>query len=143
MEQQPQSPIPTPITPPPAAETPVMAPPAPIAPAGAAPAPPSKPPHNNRTYILIGTLLCLAILIAGVLYARSSVPVKEEAPVAVTPTALPTPTPPPNLSRMATTSAFAAYSQEIASFSATLDSFTLQDSTLAPPILDLELNLSN
>lgn len=142
-EQQP--PQAAPIIPPPAATPPVAAPVA--AALSATPTPPpvatSKPPRNNKLYILIGGVLCLAILITGVLYARSTVPTTEEVPVAVTPTVLPTPTPPPNLSRIASTSAFGAFVQEIASFSATLESFTLQDSTLAPPILDLELNLTN
>lgn len=141
-ELQPQA---TPVTSPPVATPPVAEPVATVTPSAPPPLPmaASKPPRNNSLYILIGGVLCLAILITGVLYARSVAPATQEVPVATTPTVLPTPTPPPNLSRIASTSAFGAFVQEIASFSATLESFTLQDSTLAPPILDLELNLTN
>lgn len=102
-----------------------------------------KPKRVNPLYIVIGAVLCTAILVFGFLYARSTAPATEAPPAAVRPTEVPTPTPPPNVSRIATTSAFMVFKEEIASFSATLNAFTLQDSTLAPPILDLELNLAN
>ncbi len=108
--------------------------------------PPTAPPKakkGNVLYIVVGAILFVGIAVFGLLYAQSAAPTTSAPPVAVTPTQIPTPTPPPNVSRIATTTAFMAFKEEIASFSATLNSFSLQDSTLAPPILDLELNLSN
>lgn len=105
--------------------------------------PPNTPAKINKRYLIIGILLLLGVIVFGVLYAGSITPAKEEVPATATPAVILTPTPPPNISRIATTSAFTAFSQEIASFSAMLESFTFQDSTLAPPILDLELNLTN
>lgn len=145
MDEPKEAPVAAPITTPspqvapqdpPVSQTPLISTPAQTPPQ-------QKPQQMNKLFLIIGTLLCLGVVVVGLLYARSITPAKEEAQVEVTPTVIPTPTPPPNISRIATTSAFAAFSQEIASFSAILESFTLQDSTLAPPILDLELNLIN
>ena len=112
-----------------------------------APVPPPIPPVHtskpNTLYLIIAGVLCVGILIVSMLYLRSSSPEKTEPVATVSPTAIPTPTPPPNISRLASTSAFIAFSEEIASFSAVLDTFTLQDSTLAPPIMDTDLGLSN
>lgn len=108
-------------------------------PAGARP----SPLINKNIIMIVAGVLGLGILIFGFLYLRSSTPPKEEVPVAVTPTTLPSPTPPPNLSRLSTTSAFMRYSDEVASFSAILNAFRLQDATLVPPILDIELDLKN
>ncbi|HLD24381.1 MAG TPA: hypothetical protein VJB96_00475 [Patescibacteria group bacterium] len=110
--------------------------------------PDSDPPASGKPsadrkkrIILIGGLVTVGALLFGFLYFSSMQP-RDETPATPTPTEMPTPTPTPNVSRIATTSAFAAYSAEIASFSATVNSFTLQDSTLAPPILDLDLGLN-
>lgn len=106
---------------------------------GIPPAP--KGISQKKLFMIIGAVLGIAILISGFFYLQSTrQPPAEPEPI-IEPTQTPTPTPIPNLSRIATTSAFAAFSAEIASFSATLDSFSLQDSTLAPPSLDLELGL--
>lgn len=107
------------------------------------PATPPKAKSVNPLYLVIGAVLCVGIVVFGILYARSTTPTTSAPPVAVTPTEIPTPTPPPNVSQIATTTAFIAFKEEIASFSATLNTFSLLDSTLAPPILDLELNLTN
>lgn len=96
---------------------------------------------SKRLLLIVTVLLGSALVVVTILYMRS-LQSKEEPLFTPTPTAPPTPTPTPNVSRIATTSAFAAYSEEIASFSATLNSFTLQDSTLAPPILDLNIGLN-
>lgn len=121
--------------PPTAAATPVAAP----LPSGT----PTNPLANKNVVMIIGGLLVIGILIFAFLYMRSAMPPKEEAPVAITPTTLLSPTPPPNLSRLSTTSAFLSYTEEVASFSAILSAFSLQDATLVPPILDIELDLKN
>lgn len=114
--------------------------------------PPTTPPtaanrgfdiRNNKLLMGVAGVIALGILIFGFLYVRSSMPAKVEAPVAITPTEIPTPTPQPNLSRISTTSAFLSYVEDVASFSGIINSFTLQDATLAPPILDIELELKN
>lgn len=143
------------IVPPPAQPEPTPAPVATTTPPPQTPAPQPVPQPQSTTpppthkqssstlYLIIAGVLCLGILITSMLYLRTSTKPAEVPIVAVTPTVMPTPTPPPNISRIASTSAFAAYAQEIASFSAVLDAFTLQDSTLAPPIMDTDLELSN
>lgn len=102
---------------------------------------PEKPTGDRKKLIIvISAVLGIGILLFGILYFQSLQPI-EEMPSTPTPTEVPTPTPTPNVSRIATTSAFRSFSEEVASFSATLNSFTIQDSTLAPPLLDLELGL--
>lgn len=125
------------------APTPAPVPQPPLAGIATPPPTQAKAKQMNTLYIVIGAVLCVAILVFGFLYARSTTPTSNTPTVAVTPTEAPTPTPPPNVSRIATTSAFLTFKEEIASFSATLNAFSLQDSTLAPPIMDLELNLTN
>ena len=102
-----------------------------------------NPIGSKNILILITAILGLGILIFGYLYIRSSTPVTVAPPAAITPTILPSPTPQPNLSRISTTSAFISFSEDIASFSAILNTFALQDATLVPPILDIELDLKN
>ncbi|MEK7532813.1 MAG: hypothetical protein AAB542_00060 [Patescibacteria group bacterium] len=125
-------------------ESPVNVPP-PVQPAPVEPASPGSRPniHSNKRIRIIAAFLVLGIVVSGFLYIRSSKPPEEVAPVEVTPTAVPSPTPPPNLSRISTTSAFRSYSEDVASFSAILNAFALQDATLVPPILDIELELKN
>lgn len=152
-QQTPSVPENIPMTEPPQGSPPPV-PPVTVPPAASAPQPslssiagtPNTPRTSkpiNPLYIIIGAVLCVAILVFGLLYARSTTPATTAPPAAITPTEIPTPTPPPNVSRIATTSAFMVFKEEIGSFSATLNAFSLQDSTLAPPILDLELNLTN
>lgn len=97
--------------------------------------------QHNKLILILGIALLLSIIAIGILSMQR---VKPDAVVLSNPTPIEmsTPTPTPNVSNIATTSAFAAYSQEIASFSATINTFSLQDSTLAPPILDLNLGLT-
>lgn len=123
-----------PVTPSPVVQQPPAAPPA-------APAVPPTKQKMNTMYLIIAGILCVGILITSMLYLRTTTKPTQVQPVSATPTISPTPTPPPNISKIATTSAFAAYSQEIASFSATLDSFTLQDSSLTPPLMATDLGL--
>lgn len=90
---------------------------------------------------VIGALIGIGILVSGILYARTAMQ-QSAAPVAsVTPTAMPTPVPPQTVSRIATTSAFAAFHDEVASLSAIIKEFTLQDASLVPPVFDVELGL--
>lgn len=128
------------------APMPPITPPPPVTP-GIAPPPTGKTPKpaasSGKTVMIVAGLLAVGILISGFLYLRSTTPPKEEAVVPATPTIVPTPTQQPNLSRISTTSAFMRYSEEVASFSAVLNAFSLQDSTLVPPILDIELDLKN
>lgn len=130
----PQQPVAVPVAP-----MPMQQPPSP-APAAVPPPAPGKPKMNS-THLVIAGVLCLGILITSMLYLRTSAKPAPVQTISVTPTMSPTPTPPPHISKIATTSAFAAYSQEVASFSATLDSFTLQDSSLTPPLMDTDLGL--
>lgn len=127
---------PEPAAPPPPA--PVAAPPPP-----SAPVPQKKPALQLKDpKVIIGIVLGVGILLFGFLYVRSTMQPAEVPVAQVTPTINPTPTPPLNLSGIASTSAFLKYSEDVASFSAILNAFNLQDATLAPPILDTEIDLS-
>lgn len=93
-------------------------------------------------YIAIAVFFVLGISVSSLLFIQTA-NTKNETPL---PTGSPTvtlfPSPPSNLSSIASTSAFATFTQEIASFSSILDSFTIQDSTLTPPLMDTDLELS-
>lgn len=148
MTDEPVQPVPTPA-PPETGEAPRMAPQEAVAPPQPVSAPqqpvnhPPKPKAglSQRTILAIAGILTLGITIFGILYLKSAMPEKEEPIIPVTPTAVPTPTPPPNLSRISSSSAFLEFGAQVASFAAVLNAFTLQDASLTPPILDADLNL--
>lgn len=125
-------------------ETPVNIPPpvqeAPVLPASSGPRPDIR---SNKRMLIIAAFLGIGILVFGFLYIRNNKRPEAAVPIAVTPTEVPSPTPQANLSRISTTSAFLSYSEDVASFSAILNAFALQDATLVPPILDIELELKN
>jgi len=152
MNTEPNQPRNTTAAPQPAMASPVPQPvtePAPVtreAPPQSAPPVPPMPKKPTLGFkdpkIIIAVVLGIGILLFGFLYVRSTMQ-PAEAPVAeVTPTINPTPTPALNLSGIASTSAFLKYSEDVSSFSSILNTFNLQDATLAPPILDIEIDLS-
>ena len=114
-----------------------------VAPPPSAPTPQKKPTLQLKDpKVIIAIVLGVGILLFGFFYVRSTMQ-PDETPVAqVTPTINPTPTPALNLSGIASTSAFLKFSEDVASFSAILNAFNLQDATLTPPILDTEIDLS-
>ncbi len=127
-----------------AAPLPVPPPPPPVVPMVQPPqSAPAQSTRSNRMVLIVAAVLALGILIFGFLYLKSSTQPKEAPMTPIIPTTVPSPTPQPNLSRISTTSAFMGYSEEVASFSAILNAFSLQDGTLIPPILDIELDLKN
>ena len=105
--------------------------------------PPSPAPRKKfpRNVLFIDGILLLIILVPAVLYVKSS----RESPI----TQLPVPTPLPAvsptplrvLSRVASSSAFAAYHSAVVTLSNSLNAFNLQDATLTPPILNTDLGL--
>ncbi len=114
-----------------------------VTPPPPAPAPQKKPALQLKDpRVIIAIVLGAGILLFGFLYVRSTMQPAEAPAPQVTPTVQPTPTPPLHLSGIASTSAFFKYSEDVASFSAILNAFNLQDATLAPPILDTEIDLS-
>lgn len=105
--------------------------------------PPQETAFAQKTrprYLIPAASIAVLLVIGGYLiFARETG--EQAPPSAVVPITVPSPTPTPNVSRIATTAAFAAFREEVASFSATIRVFNLEDSTLAPPMLDLELGL--
>lgn len=108
----------------------------------AQPVTPPVPVTSKRNPIIIALIIGISIIIAMILFIQSNRSTVSQQQVAVTPTIAPSPTPPQNLSRISTTSAFRAFSEEVASFSAIINSFPLQDGTLTPPVLDTELEFT-
>jgi len=103
----------------------------------------TPPPKKKlpRSVFVVGGVLALFILISALLYASSLN--KEQEPNAPEPTPLVriTPTPIRKLTQIATTSAFAVFHASVASLSGDIHGFVLQDSTLTPPILEVNLEL--
>ena len=83
-------------------------------------------------------LFLVAFVSIGLLSSRSTT--NEQPRTQATPTAFATPTPVLNQSALATTSAFLDFSSENASFAGILNTFVLQDPSLAPPVLETEVD---
>lgn len=138
---------------PPAPQVPTSpAPSVPVAPmegsvASAATTPPASPPKKpglpKNTILLIGGILLLSLVVFSFLFLQSNQTQQSAEPEEIVPTEVLTPTPLPNLSRISTTSAFRAFREEVASFSAVLNTFTLQDPAFTPPVFETELGLQN
>lgn len=124
---EPVTTAPDPLTPPISAPVATMPPPA------------AKPPRNTSS-IIIAILSGIIVLgIIGFIFMQYSAG-KETTQVAEpTPTAFPTPTPVLQLSQIATTSAFITFTEHVASLSAQINGFSLQDGALNPPALDTEI----
>lgn len=117
--------------------------PPPVIPQAATPPQTSKPPFvpKKTILIIIGIIVAMCIVV-GILYTRLTANQSDgNAPTPI-PTTVVTPTPVQSLSAISTTSAFMEYHNAVASFSATLTSFDMQDRGLTPPMLELELGLS-
>lgn len=101
-------------------------------------APPGKP--GMVRYAMVGIALLLVLGIVVLFKKTQTTSVTPE--VKTTPTSVPTSTPSQHVSAIATTSAFRAFSENVASLSATINAFTLQDGAFTPPALDLEIGFS-
>lgn len=125
---------------------PVTTAPAEEQPAQAAP-PPAQPPIKKPFTvpwkpIAIGFVALIALMIAGSLLSRGGTSGGNgttQTPQGAT--TYPTPTTVQRLSQIATDSAFLQFREEVASFSAIVTTFTLQDGSLVPPILDTETQI--
>lgn len=103
---------------------------------------PVRQAASKRNPVIIALIIGISIIVATILFIRSNRGTVSPQQVMITPTIAVSPTPPQNVSRISTTSAFAAFSEEVASFSAIINSFPLQDGTLTPPVLDTELEFT-
>jgi hypothetical protein len=91
--------------------------------------------------IIIGIFVFMCVVV-GILYTRLTANQSDGNTPTPTATVVVTPTPLQRLSAISSTSAFMTYHEAVASFSATLTSFDMQDGGLTPPQLELELGLS-
>lgn len=102
------------------------------------------PPKRLRM-LLIGALVLLLVLVGTALVAGAIFHPKQievQAPQ-VSPTPTPTPVITRALSGVATTSAFLDLEASVASLSASLSTTNLDDTSIAPPTIDLSLGFSN
>lgn len=124
-----------------------MVPPAsdPLTPPISAPVTPQQPPvpaHRapNTSTIIIAILSSIIVLgIVGFIFMQYNAGRQTTQVAEPTPTAFPTPTPVLALSQIATTSAFMSFTERVASLSAQINGFSLQDGALNPPALDTEI----
>lgn len=96
----------------------------------------------SKPIAIAGIVLGLAILLTAVLYATSTTKDPVSQIPDPTPLALATPTPMRKFTQIASTSAFISFQASVASLSADINGFILQDSTLTPPVIDGDLGLS-
>ena len=87
----------------------------------------------------IGAIVLIVLSLAAFLLNNRNPGTKEPEQVTAQPTLLPTATPVQQVSAIATSSAFMTFTESVASLSATVNAFSLQDGSLAPPTLDLEI----
>lgn len=132
-------------------QTPVEAPNTPVLPPVVTPPPanmpqqqPVSPPSSAfpPQVIVIG-IAAVVFIILGVIGLTAFKPQK----IVVTPTPTPstpiaTPTPARTLSPLATQSAFLLFEQSVASLSAGIAAYNVQDQSLTPPVLVLPLGFS-
>lgn len=116
-----------------------QAPPAPGTPppGGYAPVPPRSPLERFMPLFIAAGAVFLGILVFVVFQQlRAKPPIVQVAP---TPTHTPSPTPLRQLSQLASQSGFLSLEQEVASLSAKINSYSVQDPSLSPPELTLPL----
>ena len=104
------------------------------------PSAPAPPPKSVTPPIIIYILLAIILVMAGIIGLLIVKP--RVAPVIPVPNPTPviaTPTPIQPLSLVATQSAFLQFASSVASLSAAVSYSTIQDQTLAPPVLTLPL----
>lgn len=107
----------------------------------ATPPPPPTPPIKtpNMKYVAVGGCVVIFLVLIFYMLNRRNSNETTPVPVATTPTPLATATPVQQVSAIATTSAFITFAENVASLSATVNAFSLQDGALSPPTLDLEI----
>jgi hypothetical protein len=104
-------------------------------------APPSKPKLPLMGIITIAMVI-IALVIGGVIFSQASKP-KPASQVPTTPTPVPTRVPNRHLSAIASESAFLALDADVVALSTRVQTLKIQDTTLNPPSLELQLGFSN
>lgn len=99
--------------------------------------PPTVRPTRRPLIIVLSVILVIFLGIAVAVKIAGTKKNKPETVVTIAPR--PTPTPERILSPVATQSAFLALSGHVASLSAGINNFILDDPQLTPPVLDLAL----
>lgn len=150
MDSIPSTPLPTEQQPrmaPPMASEPAVAVQDPLTPPITAPVSPPPPAPNtqprNMSSIIIAILSGIIVLgIVGFIFMQYNAGRQTTQVAEPTPTVFPTPTPVLQLSQIATTSAFLSFTEHVASLSAQINGFSLQDGALNPPALDTEITFN-
>lgn len=96
--------------------------------------------HSSNKSILIAALIALSI---GFIALFAWKTLSDQAPIVSTPSPTPTVSPTPRivrvLSSIATESAFLSLESRVASLSAAIGNYVVEDPILSPPVLDLPL----
>lgn len=101
--------------------------------------PQQMPPSKNRKPLIITVGIIVLLLIAAVAYRQIAMQPKDDESPAPTPTATVTPTPIREFSGIANDPAFKELESDVASLSAGLRNYNIQDPSLSPPTLILDL----
>lgn len=101
---------------------------------------PMPPPSPKKNVLLIALLSIIAIGVIALVYIQANkkpeiIRVAEPTPIVII-----TPTPVKQLTTIASTSAFMVFSEHVASLSAMVNEFSLQDGLLTPPLFDVEIS---
>ena len=98
-----------------------------------------KKPFRFDKYILLGILVFTLLGIFFFIQRADPHPKISTIPISPSPSVS---SPLKRLSDIATTSSFIQLDQAISSLSASLNSFIIEDGTLTPPAIDLEINFT-
>ncbi len=101
----------------------------------------TEKPKSKLMPILMGIAVVLLGGIYGLLISRIQKPTETQPAATPTPVAEPSITTMQPLSAVATTSAFIALENSVASLSSAINALNVSDTTLNPPTLDLPLGL--
>lgn len=105
-------------------------------------APAPHPSASIHPYIIIG-IVAIVLIVGSFLFGSAGHKATPAATIAPTPTETPTPTPMRTLTSFATGSAFLTFEKSTSALPDMIQNATLNDQTLAPPVLDLPLGFSN
>ena len=101
----------------------------------------AKKQKKNVLPVLL--IFALIFIVVFMMLLRTVAPNQTAGPAAPTPTTQIFPTPAPVLSAIATTSAFMAFDEDVASLSAIVNAFSFDDTTLVAPVVDTDLGIGH
>lgn len=104
--------------------------------------PPTPVAKPSKRVFVVGGILFFIVVLSTLVFMKSQVNSRKVVVPSPTPFEIITPTPLRKPSFIASSSAFMQFTDEVASFSARINSFTMQDATLTPPIFDTAIEIA-